>query len=59
VPVALILVGYFLQPHEDSAHALSSYECGFIPMEGQSSKPLLAPFFIVGLIFLLFDLELL
>ena len=37
----------------------SAYECGFIPTEGQTFSPFAVTFFVVGILFLLFDLELL
>lgn len=37
----------------------SAYECGFVPTEGQTYSPFTITFFMVGILFLLFDLELL
>lgn len=37
----------------------AAYECGFIPTEGQTYSPFAVTFFVVGVLFLLFDLELL
>ena len=55
----LIFLGYITKRPHKTAHGESSYECGFISTEGQVWKPFMISFFIVGLLFLLFDLELL
>lgn len=59
LPILLILVGVIASSPSSSTVKGIPYECGFIATEGQIWKPFLVSFFVVGLLFLLFDLELL
>lgn len=59
VAAALLTVSYFIRPNVPGGVKGSAYECGFIPTEGQTHSPFTVSFFIVGILFLLFDLELL
>lgn len=56
---ALLLTSYLSRDLSHEALKGSAYECGFIPTEGQTFSPFAVTFFVVGILFLLFDLELL
>jgi len=62
VPVlAIILLGVnvLFAPHRPDESKVSSYECGFIPILGQTRSTFQIHFMIVALLFLVFDLEIL
>jgi NADH:ubiquinone oxidoreductase subunit 3 (subunit A) len=59
LPILLLLVGVLASSPSNNPTKGIPYECGFIALEGQVWKPFLVSFFVVGLLFLLFDLELL
>jgi NADH:ubiquinone oxidoreductase subunit 3 (subunit A) len=54
----LLSVSFFLVKQNPSAEKLSSYECGFNPYDDARLK-FEVRFFIVGILFIVFDLELL
>ena len=53
----LFLVAFILTPKEVTFEKTSSYECGFEPF-GESHSIFSIQFFIVGILFMIFDLEL-
>jgi NADH-ubiquinone oxidoreductase chain 3 len=55
----LLLVSFFLAPNLADSEKLSPYECGFTPIEGQTRAPFSIHFYIVAILFLVFDLEIL
>jgi NADH:ubiquinone oxidoreductase subunit 3 (subunit A) len=55
----LILLNLLLAPHKPDSEKLSSYECGFSPIFGQTRSTFHIHFFVVALLFLVFDLEIL
>lgn len=57
--VALLCGSYFIRPFILEILKGPAYECGFVPTEGQTFSPFTISFFVVGVLFLLFDLELL
>ena len=62
VPVlALVLLGlnFLLSTHNPDESKVSPYECGFLGIEGQTRSTFQIHFYIVGLLFLVFDLEIL
>jgi NADH:ubiquinone oxidoreductase subunit 3 (subunit A) len=62
VPViALILLALNLlfSVHKPDSEKLTSYECGFSPIHGQTRTPFSVQFYLVAILFLVFDLELL
>jgi len=59
LPPLLVGIGYLLSTPLTVVSKTSSYECGFISVKGQGHKPVLISFFTVGILFLLFDLEIL
>ena len=56
IGVALPLAGYFLSPKRPYAAKLSPYECGF-PAEKGARLPFDVRFYLVAILFILFDLE--
>lgn len=57
VALALFGVSFFLVQHEPEMEKLSSYECGFNPF-GDARSRFEVRFYLVGVLFLIFDLEL-
>jgi NADH:ubiquinone oxidoreductase subunit 3 (subunit A) len=55
----LLAVAWIAAPNAPSKEKLAPYECGFSPLEGQTRTPFRVRFYLVGILFLLFDLELL
>jgi NADH:ubiquinone oxidoreductase subunit 3 (subunit A) len=53
----LFLIAFFLSPKQLSFEKSSSYECGFEPF-GNGHLIFNIQFFIVGILFMIFDLEL-
>lgn len=43
--------------HRPDSEKVTSYECGFSPIHGQTRAPFSIQFYIVGILFLVFDLE--
>nr|WPM97857.1 NADH dehydrogenase subunit 3 [Argyropelecus aculeatus] len=52
----LALVSFWLPQLNPNAEKLSPYECGFDPL-GSARLPFSLPFFLIAILFLLFDLE--
>ena len=62
VPIlAILLLGLnlLLAAHKPDEAKVSVYECGFSPVYGQTRSTFQIHFFIVALLFLIFDLEVL
>jgi NADH-ubiquinone oxidoreductase chain 3 len=57
--VILLAINVLLAPHRPDESKVSSYECGFIPILGQTRSTFQIHFMIVALLFLVFDLEIL
>lgn len=57
--LVLLCGSYFVRPLILDILKGPAYECGFVPTEGQTYSPFNVTFFVVGVLFLLFDLELL
>ena len=55
----LLALNVLLAPHKPDESKVSSYECGFIPILGQTRSTFQIHFMIVALLFLVFDLEIL
>lgn len=59
VAAALMALSYLIRELTAELSKGTAYECGFVPSYGQAYSPFAVTFFLVGLLFLLFDLELL
>ena len=57
--VALLALNFLLASHNPDEAKVSQYECGFNAIEGQTRSTFQVHFYIVGLLFLVFDLEIL
>jgi NADH-ubiquinone oxidoreductase chain 3 len=53
----LLGVNLLLAAHRPDAEKVSSYECGFSPIYGQVRAPFSVAYYLVGILFLIFDLE--
>nr|WBK03013.1 NADH dehydrogenase subunit 3 [Yoda sp. d ASH-2021] len=56
LPVILSTIGHILPTHSNDQENLSPYECGFDPINS-ARLPFSLRFFLVAILFLLFDLE--
>nr|YP_009003542.1 NADH dehydrogenase subunit 3 [Indotyphlus maharashtraensis]AGZ19027.1 NADH dehydrogenase subunit 3 [Indotyphlus maharashtraensis] len=56
ITTILALISFWLPPTMPDAEKLSPYECGFDP-SGSARLPFSVRFFLVAILFLLFDLE--
>src|SRR5258708_34220884 len=56
---ALLGLNILLAPHRPDESKVSAYECGFSPVYGQTRSTFQIHFFLVALLFLIFDLEIL
>nr|ATD83431.1 NADH dehydrogenase subunit 3 [Veniliornis spilogaster] len=54
--IALIILNFWLAQANPDSEKLSPYECGFDPL-GSARLPFSIRFFLVAILFLLFDLE--
>nr|YP_089623.1 NADH dehydrogenase subunit 3 [Uraeotyphlus cf. oxyurus MW-212]AAS13751.1 NADH dehydrogenase subunit 3 [Uraeotyphlus cf. oxyurus MW-212] len=54
--MALMMIAFWLPNMTQDAEKLSPYECGFDPL-GSARLPFSVRFFLVAILFLLFDLE--
>ena len=57
--IVLLALNFFLASHKPDEAKVSQYECGFNAIEGQTRSTFQIHFYIVGLLFLVFDLEIL
>jgi NADH-ubiquinone oxidoreductase chain 3 len=55
----LLALNFLLSPHKPDEAKLSIYECGFQTIPLQTRSTFQIHFYIVGLLFLIFDLEIL
>ena len=55
----LLLLNFLLAPKNAYESKVSAYECGFSPIYGQTRSVFHINFFLVALLFLIFDLEVL
>ena len=54
----LLALNVFFAPHKPDESKVSAYECGFIPVSGQTRSIFQINFYPIAMLFLLFDLEL-
>lgn len=55
----LLLLNLCLAVHRPDSEKVQRYECGFRPVYGQTRSPFTIRFYLVGILFLVFDLEIL
>jgi len=58
VLVAILLsLNVLLAVHRPDSEKITAYECGFAPIAGQVRAPFAIQYYLVGILFLIFDLE--
>jgi len=57
--LVLLALNVLLAPHRPDEAKVSAYECGFSPVYGQTRSTFQIHFYIVAMLFLVFDLEIL
>ena len=57
--VILLIANLLLAVHRPDSEKVTPYECGFSPVYGQTRNPFSISFYLVGILFLVFDLEIL
>ena len=55
--VILLLLNVLLAVHRPDTEKVTPYECGFNPIYGQVRAPFAIQYYLVGILFLIFDLE--
>lgn len=55
----ILLINVLLAPHRPDEAKVSAYECGFLALNGQTRSTFQIHFYIVAMLFLVFDLEIL
>jgi NADH-ubiquinone oxidoreductase chain 3 len=55
--VILLLLNVAFSAHKPDVEKISAYECGFLPIYNQTRAPFSVQYYLVGLLFLIFDLE--
>jgi len=55
----LLALNVLFAPHRPDEAKISAYECGFSPVYGQTRSTFHIHFYLVGMLFLIFDLEIL
>jgi NADH-ubiquinone oxidoreductase chain 3 len=55
----LLALNVLFSPHKPDESKVSAYECGFSPVYGQTRSTFQIHFYIVAMLFLIFDLEIL
>lgn len=57
--IILLFVNLLLAVHRPDSEKVTPYECGFSPVYGQTRNPFSIQFYLVGILFLVFDIEVL
>src|SRR5271170_8334793 len=55
----LLILNFLLATHKPDENKVSAYECGFSPVYGQTRSNFHIHFYLVAMLFLVFDLEIL
>jgi len=55
----LLMTNVLLAAHRPDTEKVTAYECGFSPIYGQTRAPFSIQYYLVGILFLIFDLEIL
>jgi NADH:ubiquinone oxidoreductase subunit 3 (subunit A) len=53
----LLVLNLLLAVHKPDTEKVTPYECGFNPIYGQVRAPFAIQYYLVGILFLIFDLE--
>ena len=53
----LLAINPLISPKQFYSEKISAYECGFSPLLGQGRAPITIAFYLVGILYLIFDLE--
>lgn len=53
----LLIANVLFSVHRPDSEKVSSYECGFNPLHNQARAPFAIQYYLVGILFLIFDLE--
>lgn len=57
--IILLMANVLLAVHRPDTEKVTAYECGFSPIYGQTRAPFSIQYYLVGILFLIFDLEIL
>jgi NADH-ubiquinone oxidoreductase chain 3 len=57
IAILFLALNLLLAPHNEYAEKITSFECGYHSFLGQNRSQFNITFFVFGLLFLLFDLE--
>ena len=57
--LVLLVANLLLAVHRPDSEKVTPYECGFSPIYGQTRNPFQISFYLVGILFLVFDIEIL
>lgn len=57
--VILLFANLLLAVHQPDAEKVTAYECGFQPIYGQTRNPFTISYYVVAMLFLIFDIEIL
>jgi NADH-ubiquinone oxidoreductase chain 3 len=57
--VILLMANVLLAANRPDTEKVTAYECGFSPIYGQTRAPFSIQYYLVGILFLIFDLEIL
>jgi len=55
--IILLAINLFIAAHMPDTEKLSPFECGMQPVYGQTRAPFTIQYYLVGLLFIVFDLE--
>lgn len=55
----LLTLNVLFSAHKPDSEKVTSFECGFSPIAGQTRSPFSIQYYLVAILFLLFDLEIL
>lgn len=59
IAMVLVVINYILAPHRPIFNKKGTYECGLLSRANQSRQPFSVLFYIVAVLFMIFDLEIL
>ena len=55
----LLILNVLFAAHRPDSEKVTAYECGFSPIYGQTRNPFSIQYYLVGILFLIFDIEVL